>query len=391
MENLEEVFDENTEVNNQDQPDVNAEVESTEEQISPAVGISESGNIKIDFRKLNKEEDAVQEQSADESVLQSEQSEMGLQEVGEGNEESEEPTAEKIEQPKSEEKEVVEIKTETTEQKLPENIDKLIQFMEETGGSVEDYVRLNTDYDKINEDVLLIEYYQMTNPDLSSDEIDFMIEDKFFYDEDEESEKDIKRKQLAKKSAVKEAKKYLEDLKNKYYQEIKSTNKLTPEQKEAVDFYNRYKQQTETVSEEAEKQINVFKQKTEEVFSNDFKGFEFNVGEKQYRINVKNVSDVKAMQSDINNFVKKFLNEDNVMKDAKGYHKALYTAMNADLIAQHFYEQGKADAVKQTMEKSKNIDMNPRGVHEQSTVSNGWTIKSVNGTNVSDFKLKIKR
>jgi murein L,D-transpeptidase YcbB/YkuD len=217
------------------------------------------------------------------------------------------------------------------------------------------------------------------------------MEDKYDFDEEYDDAKDIKRKQLAKKAAVKEAKQYLEGLKSKYYEEIKSTSRLTPEQREAVEFFNRYKEENEAVMHEADKQKKAFQQKTEEVFSQDFNGFDFKVGEKAYKLNVKNLADVRSSQSDISNFVKKFLSEDNTMKDAKGYHKGLFAAMNPDLVAQHFYEQGKADAIKETMERSKNIDMNPRGVHEASTISNGWTVRAVNGQDVSRLKVKTNR
>jgi hypothetical protein len=381
-------------------------VETTEQANTdtPAVSLSESGNIKIDFSKLKEETNAVQEQSTDEGLLQPEQPEMGLQEVEQGNTELIEVATEENNEEEIAENPVVTvvegtvIQEQTTEPikevekpVLPENLQKVVEFMEETGGSIEDYVKLNTDYSKLDEDVLIMEHIAATNPDLSPDDIAFLMEDKYDFDEEYDDAKDIKRKQLAKKAAVKEAKQYLEGLKSKYYQEIKSTSRLTPEQREAVEFFNRYKEENEAVMQLAEKQKQVFQQKTEEVFSNEFNGFDFKVGDKAYKLNVKNLSEVKNTQADISNFVKKFLSEDNTMKDAKGYHKGLFAAMNPDLVAQHFYEQGKADAIKETMERSKNIDMNPRGVHEASTISNGWTVRAVNGQDVSRLKVKTNR
>lgn len=397
MENEDQILNEET------TPTIEQTVEETipENNDDSPVSLSESGNIKIDFSKLKQEPEVAQEQTTDEVVLQQEQQEqpeIKMQEEEQRDTELIEVTAVET-SPEVEQESVAKIVIEEKEKEpvidntpaMPDAIQKVAQFMEETGGSIEDYVKLNTDYSKLDEDVLIMEHIAAVNPDLTDDDIAFLIEDKYDFDEEYDDAKDIKRKQLAKKSAVKEAKQYLEGLKSKYYEEIKSTSRLTPEQREAVEFFNRYKEENEAVTHEASKQKQVFQQKTEEVFSQNFNGFDFKVGDKAYKLNVKNLTDVKSSQSDISNFVKKFLADDNTMKDAKGYHKGLFAAMNPDLVAQHFYEQGKADAIKQTMERSKNIDMNPRGIHEPSTVSNGWTVRSVNGQDVSRLKVKTNR
>ena len=397
MENEDQILNEET------TPTIEQTVEETipENNDDSPVSLSESGNIKIDFSKLKQEPEVAQEQTTDEVVLQQEQQEqpeIKMQEEEQRDTELIEVTAVET-SPEVEQEPVAKIVIEEKEKEpvidntpaMPDAIQKVAQFMEETGGSIEDYVKLNTDYSKLDEDVLIMEHIAAVNPDLTDDDIAFLMEDKYDFDEEYDDAKDIKRKQLAKKSAVKEAKQYLEGLKSKYYEEIKSTSRLTPEQREAVEFFNRYKEENEAVTHEASKQKQVFQQKTEEVFSQSFNGFDFKVGDKAYKLNVKNLTDVKSSQSDISNFVKKFLADDNTMKDAKGYHKGLFAAMNPDLVAQHFYEQGKADAIKQTMERSKNIDMNPRGIHEPSTVSNGWTVRSVNGQDVSRLKVKTNR
>ena len=273
---------------------------------------------------------------------------------------------------------------------MPENIQKVVDFINDTGGTLEDYVKLNQDYSKLNETQLLKEYYEASKPYLDSEDIDLLMED-FSYDEELDEPKDIKKKKLAFKEEVAKAKKELESRKTKYYEEIKAGSKLTDEQKKAVDFFNRYNKESEESSKLAEKQKNVFLNKTNEVFSNEFKGFEYSVGDKKYRFNVKNADEVKTNQSDINNFIKKFLNEKNEMSDAKSYHKSLFTAMNPDLIAQHFYEQGKSDAMKDSMARTKNVDMNPRGVHEKVSSSNGWTVKAINGQDTSKLRVKIKK
>jgi len=278
---------------------------------------------------------------------------------------------------------------ETSGKEIPENIQKLLNFMEETGGDLEDYVKLNRDTADIGDQEALREYYKRTKPHLASDEIDFLIEDRFSFDEEYDDEKDIKRKKLALKEQVAEAKTYLDGQKSKYYEEIKAGSKLTPEQQKAMDFFNRYNKETEQVQRVSKKQKEVFDQNTARLFNDKFKGFEYNVGEKVYRFNVKDANSVKDTQSDINNFVKKFLDENNTMKDAKGYHKGLYTAMNADAIAQHFYEQGKADAIKENVKRSKNIDMDPRGSHNETEVG-GIKVRAL-GDDSASFKFKIKK
>jgi hypothetical protein len=193
---------------------------------------------------------------------------------------------------------------------------------------------------------------------------------------------------LALKEQVADAKNHLDGLKSKYYQEIKAGSKLTKEQQKAVDFFNRYDKESKAKQKVAKEQKDVFLTKTNNLFSESFKGFDYSVGDKKYRFNVKNVNEVKESQSDINNFVKKFLNKNNEMSDAKGYHKSLFTAMNADAIANHFYEQGKADAMKTSVAKAKNVDMNPRQQH--GVVEAGGIKVRVLGDNSSDFKFKIK-
>jgi len=260
--------------------------------------------------------------------------------------------------------------------------------MNETGGSLEDYVKINQDYSKLDDNFLLNEYYRQTKPHLTGDEINFLMEDSFSFDEEVDEPRDIKRKKLAFKEQVADAKNYLDGLKSKYYEEIKLGSKLAPEQQKAIDFFNRYNKETEESQKLAEKQKSVFLNKTNQVFNEQFKGFEYNVGEKKYRFNVKEANKVKETQSDINNFVKKFLNKNNEVEDAKGYHKSLFTAMNPDAVAKHFYEQGKADAIKDSVTKSKNINMGSRqGLQE--IEAGGMKVK-VLGDDSSSFKFKIK-
>ena len=296
-----------------------------------------------------------------------------------------------------EKKEVEEVKEEVVKaveeaeaegKPLPENIEKLMQFMEETGGDLEDYVKLNRDVNKLDDQDVLYEYYKQTKPHLNAEEINFLMSDEFEYDEENDEEKTIKRKKLALKEQVASARTHLDGQKSKYYKEIKAGSKLTPEQQKAIDFFNRYNKESEQNSKVSKQQQAAFTSKTNEVFSDKFKGFEYNVGDKRFRFNVKDADKVKETQSDIGNFVKKFLDKKSVMQDAKGYHKGLFTAMNADAVAQHFYEQGKADAIKQTVARDKNINVNPRQSHGE--VDTGGLKFRVLGDNSADFKFKIK-
>tara|TARA_R100001463_G_scaffold103915_1_gene158409 strand:+ start:2844 stop:4019 length:1176 start_codon:yes stop_codon:yes gene_type:complete len=273
---------------------------------------------------------------------------------------------------------------------LPENIEKLVKFMEDTGGDMNDYVKLNKDYSEMDNLTLLKEYYKESKPHLNDEEIGFLMEDNFSYDEDVDEDKDIRRKKLALKEQVASAKSHLDGLKSKYYDEIKMGSKLTEEQQEAIEFFSSYKQSEAENKEIAENQKSTFLNRTDQVFNDKFKGFEYNVGDKKFRFNVNNANEVKSTQSDINNFIKKFLNEKNEMSDARGYHKSLYTAMNADAIAKHFYEQGQADAMKNSVENAKNIDMSPRQSHGGEINVGGMKVK-VLGDNSADFKFKINK
>ena len=366
--------------------------------------------IKVDLDNPKKQEDAVPEQSTDEVSVrdESETSEKVLEENVETTDEK--PTGEEVsntvqdEQPVIEEvtDEQVEEKTEElveetkeaiveaqeTGKALPENIQKLVDFMDETGGSVEDYVRLNQDYSKYDDNSVLREYYKQTKKHLTDEEISFLMEDSFSYDETEDEERDIKRKKLAFKEQVASARSHLDGQKSKYYEEIKAGSKLTSEQQKAINFFNRYNKESEENQKVVERQANTFKLKTDSLFNKNFKGFNYDVGDKKYRFNVKNTNEVKETQSDINNFVKKFLNKNNEMEDAAGYHKSLFTAMNADAVAKHFYEQGKADALKESIAKSKNVDMAPRQAF--GGVEAGGIKVRVLGDNSNDFKFKIK-
>jgi hypothetical protein len=368
-----------------------AEVAKVDLSKDPNVKIEEP--IKVDLTN-KKEDNAVQAQKTNDSdVVVEEQKDggnsKGVVEEIRSTEEKVESPIEIIEEIKEEEVKQKEFKKEETPiietPKLPENVDKLVKFMEETGGTVEDYVELNKDYSKLNNDQLLTEYLRKTKPHLDSEDINLIMED-YKYDEDIDEQKDIRRKKLAYKEAVASARQDLESRKNKYYAEIKQRPGVTQEQQKAMDFFNRYNKQQETIKQTQED----FQQRTKSLFNTDFKGFDYNVGDKKFRYKVQDPSKIAETQANISNFVEKFLDKDGKVSDTEGYHKALYAAMNADKLASHFYEQGKADGVKNMVQRSKNPSVDaPRQVAGGDVYVAGFKVKAISGADSS--KLKIKK
>tara|TARA_Y100000004_G_scaffold133554_1_gene150961 strand:+ start:3544 stop:4734 length:1191 start_codon:yes stop_codon:yes gene_type:complete len=353
--------------------------------------------VKVDLTK--KKENAVQESSTKESVLREnetseekrDETEVGLQEVGSTHEEKE--TTEKIE--KEVDSPIVEInaqedkKIEPLVEKdpLPENVEKLVNFMKETGGTIEDYMKLNVDYSEYSNSDILREYYSKTKPHLDKEEIDFLLEDNFSFDEENDEEREVRKKKLAYKEEIVKAKSYLEDAKNKYYDEIKLRPGVTQEQQKAVDFFNRYNEQQEA----AKKRHEIFSNNTKKFFTNEFEGFDFNVGEKRFRYKVGDTNVVANNQASLNNFVEKFFDKNGEIKSYNDYHKAIYAAENADTIANHFYEQGKADALKDVMAKSKNVSNAPRETSTGDVFINGLKVKAISGVDSSQLKVRINK
>ena len=367
------------------QPDGNetkGNVTKVKEKMKMKPEVIEETVTKVDLSKPP-EEKPVEEVKEDVSAPQAEETPLQV-------EAQEAPALEEItEETKVEEaatiaKEAIEELAETG-QPLPENVQKLVNFMEETGGDLNDYVKLNQDYSELDNQDLLHEYYKNTKPHLNNEEINFLMEDQFSFDEDIDDEKDIRRKKLALKEQVANAKTHLEETKSKYYADLKSGSKLTSEQQEAINFYNNSQREIEQHKNAKTHFLN----KTNRFFGDKFKGFEYNVGDKNYRFNVNDVSKVKDTQSDINNFIGKFLDEKGSMADEAGYHKSLFTAMNSDAVAKHFYEQGKADALKESVASSKNISMDPRQELAQNQNQDGIKVR-VLGESSNDFKFKIK-
>ena len=338
---------------------------------------------KVVIKEESKKEDIVKVDLKKEEV---EKPEVEIQEIVEENKTEKNTT----EEPIKEIKKVVETTEKSADPErriieLPENLNKLVEFMEETGGSVKDYVRLSTDYSDVDDNTLLKEYYKSTKPHLNNEEIDFIMEDNFSFDEELEEDRDVRKKKLAFKEEIANAKNFLETTKEKYYEEIKLRPKVTQEQQKAMDFFNRYN----TDNEASQTQQQEFNKLTNDYFSNDFKGFEFNVGEKKFKYNVNNAQQLAKDQTQLYNFTETFSNEDGTIIDHKGYHKALYAAKNADTIAKHFYEQGKSDGIKNIVNKSKNIETASRPQSNGDIFIGGLKVKAISG-GVDSSKLKIQ-
>lgn len=275
----------------------------------------------------------------------------------------------------------------TPQVELPENIDKLIKFMDETGGTLEDYVNMNRDVSDLSDGELLRQYYSQSKP-WDSQEINEYMEDNFSYDEEEDEPRDIRSKKRAFKEELHNARKFFNNHKEKYYADLKLNRQkeIPQDYQEAYNAYGEY-----TKEQELNKQLNqVFLERTDGVFNDDFRGFDFQVGDNKYRYKVNNVNETKRLQSDISNFIKPFMNDKGEIGNVTGYHKALFAARNADKLAQHFYEQGRADALKQSAKDAKNIDMTPR---QEGTIQTktGQKFKVVSGDSSSKLRIKLKQ
>jgi hypothetical protein len=385
----------------------------------------ESGMYKLDLTKVNEQkpqEDAVQKQETKDGVLRGsgeneetgEKAEVELQGVRE-EEKIEPPIVEEIIEdetdtaktdtadkggmdeffeapnPTPKQEEVLQ-KEEASEPEpsvdLPENIQELVNFMNETGGSIEDYARLNADYSNVEDNTLLVEYYKQTKPHLSYDEIQFLMEDKFSVDEELDNEKDVRRKKLALKEEVANAKGFLNGLKDQYYKEVKLGSKLAPEQQKAIEFFNRYNKEQKSANDLLAKQQDHFNKETSKIFNEEFKGFNFKVGKKKYRLNVNDTKKVESQN--LGNVFDKFVDKNNLLTNAGEFHKSLFAASNPDAIANHFYEQGKADAIKQMSAEAKNINMEPRKTADGYVETGGIKVRAISGDNNSKLKFKLK-
>lgn len=385
-------MEENKDVVVDETPTAAEKEEKVLEAAGQDTGKTEDGMYKVDLSKpVEQKTEPVQEEQKKEATEEvQEDSQLTLEEVieEETKEEPKEEVKEEVQELQDKVEEAVQTSQDTATE-LPENIQKVVDFMNETGGTLEDYVKINQDYTSIEDSTLLYEYYNQTKSHLSKDEIDFLIDDNFSFDDEVDEPRDIKRKKLAYKEEIAKAKSYLEGLKDKYYKEVKLGSKLTGDQQQAIEFFNTYNSEQSEQAKLQEEQVTHFNNESKKVFNDEFKGFEFEVGDKKYRYNVNDKQKVLDKQANILNVLDKYISKDNMLQDAKGYHKALFVADNADAVANHFYEQGKADAIKQLNADSKNINMDPR---KAGTVETGGVkIRAISGDDSSKLKIKLRK
>jgi len=272
---------------------------------------------------------------------------------------------------------------------MPEDVAAYLKYKKETGRGIDDYVRLNRDFDSMNEDALLKEYYKATEDGLDSDDINIMMED-FSYDEDLDDESEVKKKKLAKKKILSKAKKYFEKQKEYYKQPLESSGGLTAEQEEELGAYRKYIESAKTHKEETERRQTWFTEKTDQLFNSEFKGFEFKLDDKNVTFNPGSADELKKTQSNPMNFISKYLDDTGLLKDSVGYHKALAVAMNPEKFAKFFYEQGKSEATEDVMRKTKNVNMGERRTPEV-TSKGGMKIRAMSEPSSRGLKIKSKR
>ena len=392
----EEVIEEVQDAKNETQPVEEKQVEE------PTSNFAEDGTYKLDLTKLDKnEKDAGKELQETETEKISDKTAEGqtIEEIVEVEKEineevvsenTEEPVLEEINENEPDQEVQENLVDENPGMELSEKLQKVENFMKETGGTLEDYVKLNADYSNVEDSDLLRSYYQQTKPHLNADEINFLIEDNFSFDEDIDEPRDVKRKKLAYKEAVVEARSSLETMKQKYFDEVRLGSNLAPEQQKAIDFFNRYNKEQEQVQELNQKQLKHFNKQTDLVFNQNFKGFEFNVGDKKYRYNVKDAKQTKEAQNDVLKVFSKYIDNSNMLTNAPEYHKSLFAARNPDALATHFYEQGKADAIKQMTSDAKNINLKRKTADGVIEANDGLKVRVISGDDSSNLKVKLK-
>lgn len=275
-------------------------------------------------------------------------------------------------------------------QDLPEEVSKYLEYKKETKRGLDDYVKLQQDFDSVEDDALLKSYYKENNPGLDDSDIDFLINEKYAYSEDTDTESEIKKKSLEKKQELHKAREHFNSLKEKYKAPLESSAENVPDDyKEAFQFYNNYKEESAKQEQESQLQREAFIEKTKKYFNDDFKGFEFNINDKKLTYKPKNVDDVVNNNSDLTNFINKHVDDKGILKDAKSFHTALDMAMNPEAYAKFFYEQGKSDAVNEVVKDGKNINMEVRKNVDTST--SGTKFKVLQDTTSFASGLKIRK
>jgi len=273
---------------------------------------------------------------------------------------------------------------------LPDEVSKYLDFKKETGRGFEDFIKANRSYDNLEDDQVLKEYYSLTESDLDSEDIEYLMEDKFGYDEEVDDDRDIKKKNISKKRELAIAKKYLSKLSETYKTPLESSGgSYSEEQLKEISAYKEYVQKAQTEVESNKRKSEYFQKKTDEVFSSEFKGFEFKVGDKNVIYSSGDANEIKSKQVNVQSFINQYVGEDGLVNDAQGWHKALNAAMNPDKLAQYFYEQGKADAIGDVSKKSKNINMSLRQT-PQSSPQQGFQARAVSTDSGRGLRIRSK-
>lgn len=273
-------------------------------------------------------------------------------------------------------------------EELPEDVASYLKYKKETGRGFDDFVKLKKDYDTVDPDDLLKDYLVATQEGIDLDDAEVMLEE-YRYNDDIDDESTIKKIKIAKKKAVAEAKKYFNTQKEKYKTPLESSGPfVSKEEKEEYELYKQYLGEAKTIEQEGERKRNWFVQKTDELFSKEFKGFEFDVDSKKISFTPSDAAELKKLQSNPSNFINRFLDESGLMKDAAGYHKSLAVAMNPEKFAKFFYEQGKADATEGTMKGIKNINMSERRSPENAKPIDGIQVRAVNPDSGKSLKIR---
>ena len=277
--------------------------------------------------------------------------------------------------------------TEKEKENLPEDVEKYMEFRKETGRSFSDFAELQKDWSSVGDGEILRQYYEKTKPHLDREDIEHILSEQFSFDQEIDDEKEIRAKKIAHKEALYEARNHFEKLKEKYKAPLGSSEADIPDvYKEAFSFYNEYKTQSEKDSIAQKEQASYFTEKTNSLFSDEFKGFEFNVGDEKKVFKPSDLDKVKSNQSSVKNFISQHVDENGFLKDPTTYHRSLFTAMNPDAIAKHFYEQGKSDATGDIVKETKNIDM---GVRENTITDTGGTkFRVIESEDKFEFKIK---
>lgn len=279
--------------------------------------------------------------------------------------------------------------SERDKESLPEDIAKYMQYRNETGRSFSDFMKLNEDIDSMDADDLLREYLKQTQDGLDDEDIDIIMED-FSYDEDLDDDSTIKKAKLEKKKKIAEAKKYFTSQKEKYKVPLESsTASIDPKDKEDLEAYRQYIAEAKTIEEQSERKRNWFVEKTNDVFNDDFKGFEFKINDNVLTFKPADAAELKKNQLNPSNFIQKYLDDSGMIKDAVGYHKSLAVAMNPERFAKFFYEQGMAAATEDVNKKIKNIDMSERRIPEVVN-KNGVQVRTVNPDSGRGLKIRSR-